>query len=109
MRSGARTSSCSCRPAHATGDRSLLSRWPVGKFERGWNVGGLSTPEKAEIRAHALERLRSLEGREARHPKVHSYYNNRAGRVTTNSPWKLIDYWRMTSAPDLADFLVQSS
>ena len=31
-----------------------------------------------------------------RHPRVHSYYNNDAGRVTTNMPWKLIDYWRMT-------------
>ena len=24
-----------------------------------------------------------------RHPRVHSYYNNDAGRVTTNMPWKL--------------------
>ena len=47
--------------AHATGDRSLLSRWPVAKFERGWNVGGFSKREKAEIRAHALDVLRSLE------------------------------------------------
>jgi 4-hydroxyacetophenone monooxygenase len=41
-----------------------------------------------------------------RHPKVHSYYNNRHGRVTTNAPWRLIDYWRMTRAPDLADFVL---
>jgi 4-hydroxyacetophenone monooxygenase len=41
-----------------------------------------------------------------RHPKVHSYYNNRYGRVTTNAPWRLIDYWRMTRAPDLADFIL---
>jgi 4-hydroxyacetophenone monooxygenase len=46
------------------------------------------------------------EGLVWRHPKVHSYYNNAAGRVTTNAPWKLIDYWRMTSAPDLRDFEV---
>jgi 4-hydroxyacetophenone monooxygenase len=46
------------------------------------------------------------EGLVWRHPKVHSYYNNAVGRVTTNVPWKLIDYWRMTSAPDLADFVV---
>jgi 4-hydroxyacetophenone monooxygenase len=37
------------------------------------------------------------EGLVWRHPKVHSYYNNARGRVTTNAPWKLIDYWRMTS------------
>jgi len=47
------------------------------------------------------------EGLVWRHPKVHSYYNNRAGRVTTNAPWKLIDYWRMTSAPNLNDFVVR--
>jgi 4-hydroxyacetophenone monooxygenase len=41
-----------------------------------------------------------------RHPRVHSYYNNDAGRVTTNMPWKLVDYWRMTREPDLDDFLV---
>ena len=31
-----------------------------------------------------------------RHPKVHSYYNNVHGRVTTNCAVALIDYWRMT-------------
>lgn len=41
-----------------------------------------------------------------RHPRVHSYYNNEAGRVTTNMPWKLIDYWRMTREPVLDDFVV---
>jgi 4-hydroxyacetophenone monooxygenase len=41
-----------------------------------------------------------------RHPKVHSYYNNDAGRVTTNMPWKLIDYWAMTREPALDDFVV---
>jgi len=41
-----------------------------------------------------------------RHPRVHSYYNNDAGRVTTNMPWKLVDYWRMTREPDLDDFVV---
>jgi 4-hydroxyacetophenone monooxygenase len=46
------------------------------------------------------------EGLVWRHPKVRSYYNNARGRVTTNAPWKLIDYWRMTLEPDLRDFLV---
>jgi 4-hydroxyacetophenone monooxygenase len=40
-----------------------------------------------------------------RHPRVHSYYNNESGRVTTNMPWKLIDYWRMTHDPDPRDFV----
>ena len=41
-----------------------------------------------------------------RHPRVHSYYNNASGRVTTNMPWKLLDYWRMTREPALDDFVV---
>ncbi len=40
------------------------------------------------------------------HPKVHSYYNNATGRVITNVPWKMYDYWAMTRQPDLDDFQV---
>ena len=47
------------------------------------------------------------EGLVWRHPKVHSYYNNDRGRVTTNCPWTLLDYWRMTKRPDLDDFVVR--
>ena len=39
-----------------------------------------------------------------RHPKVKSYYNNREGRVITNVPWTMIDYWGMTRAPDFDDY-----
>jgi 4-hydroxyacetophenone monooxygenase len=39
-----------------------------------------------------------------RHPRVRSYYNNREGRVITNVPWRLIDYWEMTREPDPSDF-----
>jgi 4-hydroxyacetophenone monooxygenase len=42
-----------------------------------------------------------------RHHRVHSYYNNSRGRVTTNMPWKLFDYWRMTHEPSLDDFVVR--
>jgi len=33
-----------------------------------------------------------------------SYYRNAKGRVTTNSPWRLLDYWRWTSKPDPDDY-----
>jgi len=39
-----------------------------------------------------------------RHPRVHSYYNSDDGRVVTNAPWRLIDYWRMTCQPDPRDY-----
>lgn len=38
------------------------------------------------------------------HPKVNSWYRNSKGRVTTNSPWRLIDYWNMTYDADMDDF-----
>ena len=40
-----------------------------------------------------------------RHPRVHSYYNNDDGRVVTNAPWRLLDYWRMTREPEPDDFV----
>jgi 4-hydroxyacetophenone monooxygenase len=38
------------------------------------------------------------------HPGMNSWYKNAKGRVTTTSPWRLLDYWRWTKVPDLADF-----
>jgi 4-hydroxyacetophenone monooxygenase len=38
------------------------------------------------------------------HPGMNSWYKNSEGRVTTTSPWRLVDYWRWTKEPDLADF-----
>jgi 4-hydroxyacetophenone monooxygenase len=38
------------------------------------------------------------------HPGVHTWYQNAAGRVVTNTPWRLVDYWAMTRRPDLSDF-----
>jgi len=31
---------------------------------------------------------------------VTNWYKNSSGRVTTNSPWSLVDYWHMTRQPD---------
>lgn len=39
-----------------------------------------------------------------RHPRVRSYYNNKSGRVITNVPWTMYQYWAMTRTPDLADY-----
>jgi 4-hydroxyacetophenone monooxygenase len=40
------------------------------------------------------------------HPGVNSWYKNSRGRVTTTSPWRLVDYWRWTREPDLRDYHV---
>ncbi|MDF0600439.1 NAD(P)/FAD-dependent oxidoreductase [Psychromarinibacter sp. C21-152] len=33
-------------------------------------------------------------------PGLTNWYKNRDGRITTNSPWKLVEYWELTRAPD---------
>jgi 4-hydroxyacetophenone monooxygenase len=38
------------------------------------------------------------------HPGMSTYFRNSRGRVVTNSPWRLIDYWYLTREADLADF-----
>jgi 4-hydroxyacetophenone monooxygenase len=40
------------------------------------------------------------------HPGVHNWYKNKKGRVVTNSPWRLIDYWNLTREFDAADFML---
>jgi 4-hydroxyacetophenone monooxygenase len=38
------------------------------------------------------------------HPGMDNWYKNSKGRVVTNSPWRLIDYWKMTREPEAADY-----
>ena len=40
------------------------------------------------------------------HPGMTTYYRNPSGRVVTNSPYRIVDYWSMTREADLADFHV---
>jgi 4-hydroxyacetophenone monooxygenase len=40
-------------------------------------------------------------------PGISNYYKNARGRVVTNSPWRHVDYWRMTHESDLSDFIVE--
>ena len=38
------------------------------------------------------------------HDKVNSWYRNGSGRVITNSPWRLVDYWNFTKEPNEKDY-----
>ncbi|MDN5930134.1 MAG: hypothetical protein L0I24_03580 [Pseudonocardia sp.] len=38
------------------------------------------------------------------HPGMGIWYRNAAGRIVTNSPWRLIDYWAMTREVDPAAY-----
>ncbi|MEN3279364.1 MAG: 4-hydroxyacetophenone monooxygenase [Solirubrobacteraceae bacterium] len=41
------------------------------------------------------------------HPGMATYYRNSRGRVVVNTPWRVVDFWRMTRAADLGDYLVE--
>jgi 4-hydroxyacetophenone monooxygenase len=40
------------------------------------------------------------------HRGMDTWYRNAKGRVVTNTPWRLLDYWRMTRRPHLDDFVI---
>jgi 4-hydroxyacetophenone monooxygenase len=40
------------------------------------------------------------------HRGMDTWYRNAKGRVVTNTPWRLLDYWRMTRRPNVEDFVV---
>lgn len=42
------------------------------------------------------------------HEGMDNWYRNRHGRVVSNSPWRLVDYWAMTHDPDLNDYITGS-
>jgi 4-hydroxyacetophenone monooxygenase len=39
------------------------------------------------------------------HPGMTNWYRNRAGRIVAIMPWRLVDYWQMTRAVSLDDFV----
>ena len=40
------------------------------------------------------------------HPGMKPWYRNTKGRVAAAIPWRLVDYWKMTRAPDLDEYHV---
>lgn len=38
---------------------------------------------------------------------VENWFKNSAGRVVTNSPWRMVDYWSWTREPDPADYVME--
>ncbi|MEI9929038.1 MAG: hypothetical protein WDM89_00355 [Rhizomicrobium sp.] len=39
-------------------------------------------------------------------PNAKSWYRNSKGRVSQNWPFRLVDYWNATTAPDPKDFTI---
>jgi 4-hydroxyacetophenone monooxygenase len=65
----------------------------------------------AEIRADVHDRYNELIDAKLKqlswsHPSVRTWYKNSAGRIVTNQPWTLLEYWRLTREPRLAEFIL---
>jgi 4-hydroxyacetophenone monooxygenase len=43
------------------------------------------------------------------HPGMDTWYRNGRGRVVTNSPWRVVDYWQMTRTARLEEFHVEGT
>lgn len=41
------------------------------------------------------------------HPGMDTYYRNTRGRVVTNTPFRVVDYWHLTRSADLDDYQVE--
>jgi 4-hydroxyacetophenone monooxygenase len=43
------------------------------------------------------------------HRGMDTWYRNAAGRIVTNAPWRVVDYWTMTHEADLGDFVSETT
>ncbi len=76
--------------------RAMSSAKPPKHRRAPWN--GYST---LEVRADVHDGYNKLVDEKCRnmvwaHPGVTSWYKNRHNRVTVTSPWRLLDYWKLT-------------
>jgi len=71
--------------------------------------GHTSMEPRPEVHDAYYERTqRELEGLVWSHSSIrHSWFKNDAGRIHVLSPWRLVDYWTWTRAPDLDDFVIR--
>ena len=74
-------------------------------------IAGAHRSMECKKQAHDdyVDRLdESINGLVWSHPSItNSWYKNDAGRVTVLSPWRLVDYWKWTKRPDVADYEVR--
>ncbi len=68
-----------------------------------------SMEPRPEVHDAYYERTqRELEGLVWSHSSIrHSWFKNKAGRIHVLSPWRLVDYWMWTRAPNLDDFVIR--
>jgi 4-hydroxyacetophenone monooxygenase len=69
--------------------------------ERGARVAEVRQDVHDAYNVDIDERLRHLSWS---HPSVHTWYKNASGRIITNQPWRLVDYWRLTHTANPDDY-----
>ena len=60
--------------------------------------------KEAPFRRYVDEYAKVCAGMVWAHPGTRNWYKNYRGVVVNTSPWRLVDYWKWTQAPDLADY-----
>ena len=72
-------------------------------------AGGGSIECRADVHDDYNRRLQAeLDTMVWSHPSIrHSWYRNAEGRIYILSPWRLVDYWKWTRSPDLAEFALR--
>lgn len=68
-------------------------------FERGWSQ---ITIEREAHDAYNEAVAAELAHYVWSHPALNSWYKSSPGKVTTNLPWRLLDYWERSREPNLA-------
>jgi 4-hydroxyacetophenone monooxygenase len=75
-------------------------------FEAGW----ASVECRADVHDRYNETVDAMhENMVWTHPGMDVYYRNRRGRVVVNSPFRGVDFWKMTQRANLSDYNLESS
>lgn len=80
-------------------------RYIVGCIQSLIEQQGLAIEVKPEVNKTYNEKVqKEFEQLVWTHEGTGSWYKNSEGNITTNSPWRLADYWRWTLHPDLDEY-----
>lgn len=80
----------------------LLSRMTQGK------VGSIEVKEK--VHSDYNKQVDAIHANMVwTHPGMRTYYRNSQGRVVTNIPWRIVEYWEKTKEANLDDYICLGS
>jgi 4-hydroxyacetophenone monooxygenase len=84
-------------------------RYILGCVETLVDGGHASMEPRRDVHDAYYERARKeLAGLVWSHPSIrHSWYKNAEGDIHILSPWRLVDYWSWTKAPDTGDYILR--